>query len=74
MNWAKTCVRKPMAVYSAAWGAGIVSLAFYFERDIPPGIVDVMKVLIGACVGGYCLSSGWEAGKTSLLIAKENEK
>ncbi|GHV45309.1 hypothetical protein FACS1894204_04100 [Synergistales bacterium] len=62
-GWYKISARKPLAVLSAVWGAGLVSLAFWYDQDIPPRAADVMEVLIGACVGGYCLSSAYEAGK-----------
>lgn len=44
-----------------------MSLAFLFDRDIPPGSMSVMNTLIGFCVGGYCGSSAWEACKNNGL-------
>ena len=63
MKWCKLPVRKPLAVGAAMWGAGLVSLAFLLNRDIPPGCVSITQAIIVACVGGYCASSGWEAVK-----------
>ncbi|GHV45736.1 hypothetical protein FACS1894204_05670 [Synergistales bacterium] len=62
-GWYRVSVRKPLAVAAAVWGAGLVSLAFWFDKDIPPRAADVMEVLIYMCVGGYVGSSAYEACK-----------
>jgi hypothetical protein len=59
-GWCNVSVRKPLAVFSALWGAGVCTLAFFFNRDIPPGIVSVMVAIIPTCIGSYAASSAWE--------------
>jgi hypothetical protein len=63
-GWHKVSVRKPLAVFSAFWGAAICTAAFGLDRDLPPGVVSVMVAIIPTCIGSYAASSAYEAVKT----------
>jgi hypothetical protein len=62
-GWRNVPVRKPLAVIAFIWTVGFCSIAFYWSRDIPPGIQSVMIAVVPSCIIGYAGSSAWEATK-----------
>jgi hypothetical protein len=62
-GWHRVSVRKPLAVAAFTWTVFLCTAAFFMGRDIPTGVQSVMTAVVPTCIGGYALSSAWEATK-----------
>jgi hypothetical protein len=69
-GWRNVSVRKPLAVLSFVWTMGLCTAAYFMGRDIPPGIQSILSAVTPTCIGGYALSSAYEAAR----VPKEEEK
>lgn len=63
INWSKTPLRKPLAVYAALLIGISVLIALILNRQLQPGAVELLKWLGVTAIGGYYTTSTVEAVK-----------
>jgi len=63
IDWGKTPLRKPLAVYVALLIGICVLLSLILERQLQPGAVELLKWLGVTAIGGYYTTSTVEAVK-----------
>lgn len=59
--WQQRPLRKPLALGAAGYVALIAGVYVVRGIDVPPGIGGLLEAMLYSCVGGYALSSGYEA-------------
>ena len=63
IDWSKTPLRKPLAVYSALLIGISVLTALILNREMQAGTVELLKWIGITCIGGYYTTSTVEAVK-----------
>jgi ABC-type multidrug transport system permease subunit len=57
IDWSKTPLRKPLAVYSALLIGISVLVSLILNREMQPGTVELLKWLGMTAIGGYYTTS-----------------
>jgi len=63
IDWGKTPLRKPLAVYVALLIGICVLLSLILNRELQPGSVELLKWIGVTCIGGYYATSTIETVK-----------
>lgn len=60
-GWKRVPARKPLAVGVIFYTGSLLLWYAWREADVPPGMAGLLETMIYTCVGGYAVTSAYEA-------------